>query len=178
MDYRNSLFAVAALALVLSTAANAATVETVVVTASPPDPVGNDAFSVTRLTADDLNLEFAYKGTGTFNDLKNYPKERGIGVGSVDVRLPKIPKPAEIVKLLDGVLKHVSAKQVLLNPDCGFAPHHGEPPQVDEAFNKLKALADAARLLRLRAGGKNIRSLLRDREHGPVSHRYHLRTEE
>jgi hypothetical protein len=82
------------------------------------------------------------------------------------------------VKLLDGVLKHVSAKQVLLNPDCGFAPHHGEPPQVDEAFNKLKALADAARLLRLRAGGKNIRSLLRDREPGPVSHRYHLRTEE
>jgi 5-methyltetrahydropteroyltriglutamate--homocysteine methyltransferase len=131
-----------------------------------------------KANVNDLNLEFAYKGTGTFNDLKNYPKERGIGVGSVDVRLPKIPKPAEIVKLLDGVLKHVSAKQVLLNPDCGFAPHHGEPPQVDEAFNKLKALADAARLLRLRAGGKNIRSLLRDRGHGPVSHRYHLRTEE
>jgi len=133
---------------------------------------------VLKANVNDLNLEFAYKGTGTFNDLKNYPKERGIGVGSVDVRLPKVPKPAEIVKLLDGVLKHVSAKQVLLNPDCGFAPHHGEPPQVDEAFNKLKALADAVRLLRLRAGGKNIRSLLRDREHGPVSHRYHLRTEE
>ena len=125
----------------------------------------------------DLNLEFAYKGTGTFNDLKGYPKNRGIGVGSVDVRLANVPKPADIVKLVDGVLKHVAAKQILLNPDCGFAPHHGEPPQVDEAFNKLKALADAAQLLRLRAKGKDIRKLLGEGQHGPVSHRYHLRTE-
>ena len=55
MYFRNSLFAATALAsLALANAAHAA-VETVVVTASPPDPVGNDAFSVTRLTADDLH---------------------------------------------------------------------------------------------------------------------------
>ena len=125
----------------------------------------------------DLNLEFAYKGTGTFNDLKDYPKDRGIGVGSVDVRLPNVPKPADIVKLIDGALKFVGPKQVLLNPDCGFAPHHGEPPQVDEAFNKLKALADTAHLLRLRAKGKDIRSLIRGKKGGAVSHRYHVRTE-
>ncbi|PWU14992.1 MAG: hypothetical protein C5B50_16155 [Verrucomicrobia bacterium] len=131
-----------------------------------------------KASVDDLNLEFAYKGTGTFNDLQNYPKERGIGVGSVDVRLPNVPKPAEILKLVDGVLKHVSPKQVLLNPDCGFAPHHGEPPQVDEAFNKLKALADAAQLLRARAKGKDIRKFLGHEKRGPVSHRYDLRTED
>jgi len=73
----------------------------------------------------------------------------------VDVRLANVPKPGDILKLVDGALKHVAAKQILLNPDCGFAPHHGEPPQVDEAFNKLKALADAAHLLRLRAKGKD-----------------------
>lgn len=128
-----------------------------------------------KANVNDLNLEFAYKGTGTFNDLKNYPKDRGIGVGSVDVRLPQVPKPEQIVKLIDGVLKHVSPKQVRLNPDCGFAPHHGEPPQVDEAFNKLKALADAAKLLRLRAKGKKITSS--KKKHGAVSHRYDLRTE-
>jgi 5-methyltetrahydropteroyltriglutamate--homocysteine methyltransferase len=122
-----------------------------------------------------LNLEFAYKGTGTFNDLENFPKDRGIGVGSVDVRLPQIPKPEQIVKLVDGVLKHVSPKHILLNPDCGFAPHHGEPPQVDEAFNKLKALADAAKLLRLRAQGKRITQ--KHEQHGGVSHRYHVRSE-
>src|SRR6185369_15975528 len=112
-----------------------------------------------------------------FNDLKGYPKGRGIGVGSVDVRSTNVPEPADIVKLVDSVLKHVAAKQILLNPDCGFAPHHGEPPQVDEAFNKLKALSEAAHLLRQRARGKDIRPLLRDAKHGAVSHRYHLRTE-
>src|SRR4051812_25186925 len=130
-----------------------------------------------KANVNDLNLEFAYKGTGTFNDLKDFPNDRGIGVGSVDVRSPNIPKPTDIVKLADSALKYVSAKQVLLNPDCGFAPHHGEPPQVDEAFNKLKALADAAHLLRERAKGKNIPPFLKDAKHGPISHRYHVRSE-
>jgi methionine synthase II (cobalamin-independent) len=111
----------------------------------------------------------------TFNDLKNFPKDRGVGVGSVDVRLPQVPKPEQIVKLIDGVLKYLSPKQVRLNPDCGFAPHHGEPPQVDEAFNKLKALADAAKLLRLGASGKRITQ--NHTRHGGVSHRYHVRSE-
>jgi len=130
-----------------------------------------------RADVHDLNLEFAYKGTGTANDLRGYPKDRGIGVGSVDVRLANVPTPAQIIRIVDTALKHVAPRQVRLNPDCGFAPHHGEPPQVDEAFNKLKALADAARLLRLRAQGRNIRPLLRGKAHGPVSHRYHVRSE-
>src|SRR5690242_19663857 len=55
MHIRKILAPAIVLALGLPGAATAATLETVVVTASPPDPVGNDAFSVTRLTADDLN---------------------------------------------------------------------------------------------------------------------------
>lgn len=54
MRIRATLLAAAALALCLPGVAGAATIETVVVTASPPDPVGNDAFSVTRLKSDDL----------------------------------------------------------------------------------------------------------------------------
>lgn len=125
----------------------------------------------------DLNLEFAYQGTGRFTDLKDYPKNRGIGVGCVDVRLAAVSSPKEIIRRVDGALRRVSPKQILLNPDCGFAPHHGEPPQIDEAFNKLKALSEAAELLRQRAKGVDIRKLLVAKAHGPVSHRYHLRTE-
>ena len=55
MHIRKILAPAIVLALGLPGAVSAAPVETVVVTASPPDPVGNDAFSVTRLTADDLN---------------------------------------------------------------------------------------------------------------------------
>jgi len=125
----------------------------------------------------DLNLEFAYQGTGTANDLKGFPKDRGIGLGVVDVRLAKVTTPAQIIRTVDNALKHVSPRQILLNPDCGFAPHHGEPPQVDEAFNKLKSLTEAAHLLRQRAQGKDITNLLAAKKQGPVSHRDHVRTE-
>src|SRR5512143_1874054 len=54
MEIRTTLLAAAALVLCHWGSAGAATIETVVVTARPPDPVGNDAFSVTRLESDDL----------------------------------------------------------------------------------------------------------------------------
>jgi methionine synthase II (cobalamin-independent) len=37
-----------------------------------------------------------------------------------------------------------------LNPDCGFAPDAGEPPTIDEAYEKLRRLVTAARRLRER----------------------------
>jgi hypothetical protein len=37
-----------------------------------------------------------------------------------------------------------------LNPDCGFAPDFGEPPSIDEAYEKLRRLAEAAARLRAR----------------------------
>jgi hypothetical protein len=39
---------------------------------------------------------------------------------------------------------------VALNPDCGFAPDAGEPPTIDEAFEKLQRLSRAAVRLRQR----------------------------
>src|SRR6185437_13729394 len=55
MTLRHLLFFSAAAAGGIVFAANAfAAVETVVVAASPPDPVGNDAFSVVRLGTDDI----------------------------------------------------------------------------------------------------------------------------
>ena len=37
-----------------------------------------------------------------------------------------------------------------LNPDCGFAPDYGEPPSIDEAYEKLCRMTEAARRLRQR----------------------------
>jgi len=44
----------------------------------------------------------------------------------------------------------VGTGRVALNPDCGFAPDAGEPPTLDEAYEKLSRLVDAARQLRTR----------------------------
>jgi len=44
----------------------------------------------------------------------------------------------------------LSPGRIALNPDCGFAPDAGEPPTIDEAYEKLSRLVTAARRLRQR----------------------------
>ena len=57
MKLRSCILAGSALALLVTGASRAAGIETVVVTARPPDPVGNDAFSVATLGATALRNE-------------------------------------------------------------------------------------------------------------------------
>ena len=44
--------------------------------------------------------------------------------------------------------KLIKPDRIALNPDCGFAPDAGEPPTIDEAFEKLSRLSTAAARLR------------------------------
>ena len=44
----------------------------------------------------------------------------------------------------------VEPGRIALNPDCGFAPDYGEPPSIDEAYEKLCRLTKAAGRLRQR----------------------------
>jgi methionine synthase II (cobalamin-independent) len=45
-------------------------------------------------------------------------------------------------------------QRIAMNPDCGFAPGAGEPPTIDEAYEKLCRLVEAASRLRERLLGK------------------------
>jgi 5-methyltetrahydropteroyltriglutamate--homocysteine methyltransferase len=97
---------------------------------------------------DRINLEFAYQGTGNVDDLKLLPAGIGVGMGVVDVRgetLQSVEEMAELAKAGVGV---IGAERIALNPDCGFAPDAGEPPTIDEAFEKLRRMCEAAKLLR------------------------------
>lgn len=100
------------------------------------------------LKIDRLNLEFAYRDTGEAADLAKIPAKIGAGVGILDVRSERVQTVEEMVSLGRECLKHIAAKRVAFNPDCGFAPDSGEPPTIDEAFTKLKNMCDAVRQLR------------------------------
>jgi 5-methyltetrahydropteroyltriglutamate--homocysteine methyltransferase len=115
------------------------------------DVTGNYAPILPRLAAaqvDRVNLEFAYPGTGDVRDLELLPEHLSLGMGVVDVRSERLPSVEEIIKLGDAGAKVVGAERIALNPDCGFAPDAGEPPTLDEAYEKLSRLAAAARRLR------------------------------
>ena len=97
---------------------------------------------------DRLNLEFAYKGTGDISDLSLLPEGLGVGVGVVDVRSERVQEIDEIVSLATAAASIINPDRIALNPDCGFAPDMGEPPSIDEAYDKLCRLVIAAGKLR------------------------------
>jgi 5-methyltetrahydropteroyltriglutamate--homocysteine methyltransferase len=100
------------------------------------------------LHVDRVNLEFAYPQTGDVDDLRCLPQRLNIGMGVVDVRSETVANVQEIRELARRGMEIVGAQRLALNPDCGFAPDAGEPPSIDEAYEKLQRLVEAASLLR------------------------------
>jgi 5-methyltetrahydropteroyltriglutamate--homocysteine methyltransferase len=101
-----------------------------------------------EVKVDRLNLEFAYPGTGNVNDLKFLPSHLTLGMGVVDVRSERLQTIDEIETLAAAGAALVEPARIALNPDCGFAPDAGEPPTLDEAYEKLCRLVVAAKRLR------------------------------
>jgi 5-methyltetrahydropteroyltriglutamate--homocysteine methyltransferase len=107
---------------------------------------------------DRVNLEFAYHGTGSPDDLALLPAHLGVGMGVVDVRGEKLQTVDEIEALAAAGAALIAPERIALNPDCGFAPDFGEPPSIDEAFEKLRRMCEAATRVRTRLGHRVSRS--------------------
>jgi len=99
---------------------------------------------------DRVNLEFAYQGTGHVEDLNLLPAHLNVGMGVVDVRSASLQEVEQIESIAEAGAKIIDPSRIALNPDCGFAPDAGEPPTIDEAFEKLRRLSTAAARLRTR----------------------------
>jgi len=97
---------------------------------------------------DRVNLEFAYHGTGHVDDLALLPAHLDVGMGVVDVRSEKLQEISEIESIAAAGAERIDPRRIALNPDCGFAPDAGEPPTIDEAYEKLCRLSAAAKRLR------------------------------
>ncbi|MHB9107718.1 MAG: hypothetical protein ACYDCO_11740 [Armatimonadota bacterium] len=100
------------------------------------------------LRVDRLNLEFAYQGTGQADDLALLPPHLAVGMGVLDVRAATVQSVEEIAALARAGAAVISPDRLALNPDCGFAPDAGEPPTLDEAYEKLIRLTEAATQVR------------------------------
>jgi 5-methyltetrahydropteroyltriglutamate--homocysteine methyltransferase len=97
---------------------------------------------------DRVNLEFAYPQTGDVSDLALLPDHLSVGMSVVDARTEQVQTVEAIEALAQAGAKVVGPQRLALNPDCGFAPGAGEPPSIDEAYEKLQRLVEAAGRLR------------------------------
>jgi 5-methyltetrahydropteroyltriglutamate--homocysteine methyltransferase len=101
-----------------------------------------------RAEVDELALEFAMPGAGGMEVLASLPERLRLGLGCVDVRCAEIEPPGRIAERVRRGLRCLPAARLTLNPDCGFAPSGTNPIPLDEPYEKLKALVQAARQLR------------------------------
>ena len=103
-----------------------------------------------RLNVQHLTMEFTAAGA---DDLESLARLRGdfeLGLGVVDVTPGTVEAAEQMAARVERALVRVDARRITLNPDCGFAPGSAAKVDIDEVYLKLRAEAEAARLLRAR----------------------------
>ncbi|HVF10777.1 MAG TPA: hypothetical protein VNA16_08240, partial [Abditibacteriaceae bacterium] len=95
-----------------------------------------------------LALELAADDAGTADALRDFPEDKILGMGVIDVLSREVDPPNVLVERVTSMLRYVDRARLMLNPDCGFAPGYDNPISLDEAYLKLKSVAAAARQLR------------------------------
>ncbi len=99
---------------------------------------------------DQLAMEFAVSQAGDVAIFGQFPTDKEIGLGVVDVRGEIADTPELIVSRVEKALEFLKPEQITLNPDCGFAPTSTNPISLEEAYQKLSAMSQAAGILRAR----------------------------
>lgn len=94
-------------------------------------------------------LEYTTPGTGDPAKLvKEFPPGMEIGLGVISVQDYEVETAATVVTRVKRVVDAIEPERIWLNPDCGFAPGMFRAFPVDVAFAKLKAMTEAAEMLR------------------------------
>ncbi len=93
--------------------------------------------------AEQLVLEFANRGLEDIELCKDFPRDKELGAGVLDVKAFRVETAEDVANRLRRILAFIPAERVWVNPDCGL----WETPRRIAAA-KLKAMVDGARLVR------------------------------
>ena len=101
-----------------------------------------------KTNVDILALELAADDAGTADAMKGFPEDKMLGMGVIDVLHREIDGPEKLAERVRNMYQFVPKDRICLNPDCGFAPSYDNPITLDEAYGKLRAVSEAAKILR------------------------------
>lgn len=108
--------------------------------------------ALAKIQAGTISMEYATPVAGGVASLARFPSNVRLGFGCIDHCDRHIESPEEVAARVEAALRYVPKGRITLHPDCGFSPSVQNPMDLDEAYLKLKAMCDAARLLRTRSG--------------------------
>jgi 5-methyltetrahydropteroyltriglutamate--homocysteine methyltransferase len=96
-----------------------------------------------NVCADQLSLEFAVSDGVGLELFKQYPTDKEIVVGVIDVKAMEVETPEIVAWRIRRALEYIPAERMYISPDCGmkFMPR-------DRAFAKLCAMVEGARIVR------------------------------
>ena len=97
-------------------------------------------------------MEFATPAAGGIEVLKNFPRDKHLGLGVIDHTNQRIETPQQVVDQVERVMEFIPKEHISLNPDCGFSPSSVNPMDLDEAYLKLKSMCLAANTLKTKYG--------------------------
>jgi 5-methyltetrahydropteroyltriglutamate--homocysteine methyltransferase len=108
------------------------------------DSVAEKFFS--RTNVDHFLLEFDTPRAGGFAPLRHVPKGKGVVLGLVSSKTPRLEKLDDLRHRADEAARYIDASRLALSPQCGFASTMGGNPvtEADERA-KLKLCVDAAK---------------------------------
>jgi 5-methyltetrahydropteroyltriglutamate--homocysteine methyltransferase len=99
--------------------------------------------------AQQLVLEFANRGLEDVGLWKEFPTDKELGAGVIDVKAFRAETPEDVAARIRRVLESVSPEKLWINPDCGF----WETPRW-VAVAKLRAMVEGARMVRKELTGR------------------------
>lgn len=76
--------------------------------------------AVLDAAVDHLVLEFARTGYDDLPVVARYGWDRGVGVGVIDVKSPRVETPELVAARITQALRFVPAERLVVNPDCGL----------------------------------------------------------
>ena len=97
-------------------------------------------------------LEFATPDAGVTGVLRDFPEDKVLGLGVIHPFDGNVETPEEVAGLAERAMEFVPKERITLNPICGFSPGIANAHDLDEAYLKLRAMCQGARLLRERHG--------------------------
>jgi 5-methyltetrahydropteroyltriglutamate--homocysteine methyltransferase len=100
-----------------------------------------------ELTASQVVLEYANRGTDDLPLWREFPTDKELGAGVIDVKAFRAESPDEVAARIRHLLRYVAPDKLWLTPDCGF----WETPRW-LTRQKLHALAEGTRIVRRELG--------------------------
>jgi 5-methyltetrahydropteroyltriglutamate--homocysteine methyltransferase len=108
------------------------------------DAIAEKMFST--LGVDRFLLEYDDPRSGTFEPLRFIPRGKTVVLGLVSTKRPQLESQDVLVKRIEEATRYVSAENLALSPQCGFASTmEGNLLSEDEQWAKLRLVVETAR---------------------------------